>query len=54
VQIEIGIADNAFVEVLGGDLQEGDQVIVGGGPQPQEQQRDRGPIGGPSMRIRGA
>ena len=54
--IEIGVADNTNTLVHGG-LNEGDQVIVGGGPQAEQQQRSPmgGPGGGgPGVRIRGA
>lgn len=54
VQVEIGVADNGYTLVHSG-LNEGDQVIVGGGPQAQGgQQQQRGPMGGGGMRIRGA
>ncbi|HRK65575.1 MAG TPA: hypothetical protein PLN53_14365, partial [Terricaulis sp.] len=54
VQVEIGVADNGHTLVHSG-LNEGDQVIVGGGPQAQGgQQQQRGPMGGGGMRIRGA
>jgi HlyD family secretion protein len=52
VLIEIGVADNANTLLIGGDLQEGDDVIVGGGPAPQNQSNS--PIrGGAGVRIRG-
>jgi HlyD family secretion protein len=52
VPIEIGVADNANTVLLGGALEEGDLVITGGGPQPEE---PTSPMGrGPGMRIRGA
>ena len=54
--VEIGVADNTNTLVHSG-LSEGDQVIVGGGPQAQERQQQRGPMGpggGPGVRIRGA
>ncbi|MDX2274962.1 MAG: efflux RND transporter periplasmic adaptor subunit [Hyphomonadaceae bacterium] len=53
VQVTIGIADNAFSELVSGDLREGDEVIIGGGPQAQ--QSPAGGPGGPpgAMRIRG-
>ena len=54
--VEIGVADNTNALVHSG-LSEGDQVIVGGGPQAQERQQQRGPMGpggGPGVRIRGA
>ncbi|MBL8530378.1 MAG: efflux RND transporter periplasmic adaptor subunit [Hyphomonadaceae bacterium] len=56
VQVEIGVADNAYTLIHSG-LNEGDQVIVGGGPQPAQSQSGplggRGGPGGP-VRIRGA
>lgn len=54
VGVVIGVADNSHTLVLEG-LNEGDQVITGGGPR-DEQQQQRGPMGGggPGMRIRGA
>jgi hypothetical protein len=55
VQIEIGGADNGYTLVHGG-LQEGDEVIIGGGPRAEED--SRGPLGGrggpAGVRIRGA
>jgi HlyD family secretion protein len=55
--VEIGVADNGYTLVHGG-LQEGDQVIVGGGPPAEENQRSPlgGGRGGPGggVRIRGA
>jgi HlyD family secretion protein len=55
VQVEIGVADNANTLLRGG-LEEGDQVIIGGGPRREEEQR--GPFGGGrggpgNVRIRG-
>lgn len=51
VQVEIGVADNGHTLVHSG-LREGDEVIIGGGPQADEDQRN--PMRGPGMRIRGA
>jgi HlyD family secretion protein len=53
VQVEIGVADNGHTLLYSG-LEEGDQVIVGGGPRAEEDQRN--PLGGGrgGMRIRGA
>jgi HlyD family secretion protein len=54
VQVEIGVADNGYTLIHSG-LSEGDQVIIGGGPQAQGQQNS--PLGGGrggGMRIRGA
>ncbi len=55
VQVEIGVADNGYTLIHSG-LSEGDQVIVGGGPQAQggQQQQRGGPMGGGPARIRGA
>lgn len=60
VQVEIGIADNGYTLLYSG-LNEGDEVIVGGGPRAQEQQRSSSPFGGPGGggggrggRVRGA
>jgi HlyD family secretion protein len=52
VQVELGVAADAFTEVVSG-LAEGDLVITGGGPQSKEknQQSPMGPGGG--VRIRG-
>jgi len=56
VLVEIGVADNANT-LLHGGLQEGDTLIVGGGPQGARQQQQRGGMGGPGgaggVRIRG-
>lgn len=55
VQVVIGIADSSYTLVHSG-LNEGDEVIIGGGPQAPQQQN--GPLGGsrggPGVRIRGA
>jgi HlyD family secretion protein len=56
-QVEIGVADNSNTVLYGG-LEEGDQVIIGGGPRGEEEQQ-RGPFGGGGrggpggVRIRG-
>jgi len=54
VQVQLGVAADSHTEVLGG-LNEGDLVIVGGGPQPKEKAQDQrgGPMGGPQVRVRG-
>jgi len=55
VLIETGAADDAYTELRGGDLQEGDQIITGGGPVDRDAQRQNmrgGPMGG-GVRIRG-
>lgn len=54
VRVEVGVADDGFTAVLSG-LEEGDEVIIGGGPvgeTPAGQQRG-GPMGGGGPRIRG-
>ena len=58
VQVEIGVADNGYTLIHSG-LNEGDEVIVGGGPRAENQQG--GPFGGGGgrggpggARIRGA
>ncbi len=57
VQVEIGVADSGYTLIHSG-LNEGDEVIVGGGPQPEEDARSPfggGGRGGPGgVRIRGA
>jgi HlyD family secretion protein len=55
VQVEVGVADNGHT-LLHGGLEEGDEVIIGGGPRSQEEQRNpMGGRGGPGgVRIRGA
>lgn len=58
VLVEIGVADNGYTLVHSG-LQEGDEVIVGGGPRAEENRSNPlgGGRGGPSggaVRIRGA
>jgi HlyD family secretion protein len=47
VVVTTGIADNANTRLYSG-LDEGDQVIVGGGPPPKNQNQTRSPFGGPS------
>lgn len=41
VPVQIGVSDSSFTEILGGELQEGDQVITGGGPRPAPSARER-------------
>lgn len=56
VLIETGVADNGFTLVHSG-LEPGDEVIVGGGPQAEDRNQQRGPMsgrGGGAPRIRGA
>ena len=58
VQVEIGVADNGYTLIHSG-LNEGDEVIVGGGPR-AETQTPGGPFGGGGgrggggARVRGA
>lgn len=54
VQVQLGVAADSHTEVLGG-LNEGDLVIVGGGPQQKEKAKNQqgGPMGGPQVRVRG-
>jgi HlyD family secretion protein len=57
MQVEIGVADNGFTLVHSG-LNEGDEVIIGGGPQAEDDARSPfgggGGRGGSGVRIRGA
>jgi len=54
VLVEIGVADNGYTLVHSG-LNEGDQVIIGGGPRNEQQRQQRGPMSpGGGVRIRGA
>jgi|GEM_PF-996068 len=46
VVIQTGIADDTYARVLSG-LQQGDQVVTGGGPVAKTQTPARGPFGGP-------
>jgi HlyD family secretion protein len=54
VAIEIGVADDGHTALVGGDLREGDEVIIGGGPRAEGagQQQQQGPMGG-GPRVRG-
>ena len=54
VQIQLGVADDAFTEVVGGALKPGDKIVTGGGPPAPSQTSGalRPPGGG--IRIRGA
>lgn len=51
VQVEIGVADNGYTLIHSG-LEEGDEVVIGGGPQARGGQQ--GPMGPGGPRIRGA
>lgn len=55
VLVEIGVADSGHT-LLHSGLNEGDEVIVGGGPQAENRQQQGGPMapGGSGVRIRGA
>lgn len=48
--VQIGIADNANTVLLGGELNAGNQVIIGGGPTAPQ---TNNPMRGPGIRIRG-
>jgi HlyD family secretion protein len=50
--VKLGVADDGFTAVVGGDLKAGDAVITGGGPL-RENAPGGGPGGGPQIRIRG-
>ncbi|MGD9967431.1 MAG: efflux RND transporter periplasmic adaptor subunit [Hyphomonadaceae bacterium] len=57
VLVEIGVADNGFTFLHGG-LNEGDEVIIGGGPQAENDRNQASPFGGGrggpgGVRIRG-
>jgi len=41
VPVQIGVNDGQRTEILSGELQEGDQVITGGGPRPDRADRER-------------
>lgn len=50
VSVRTGASDGSFTQVFG-DLQPGDQVIVGGGPRPKVKAATAGPMGG-GVRVR--
>lgn len=50
VPVVIGASDGQYTQILGGELQEGDEVITGGGPRPDPAQRAQAQGGG--MRVR--
>jgi HlyD family secretion protein len=55
VRVQLGVSDDNYTELRGGELQPNDKVIIGGGPRDErEKQKQRGPMGGPNIRIRGA
>ena len=52
VQVMLGPTDGAFTEIVAGDLKEGAQVVVGGGPRTaaaSEQPAGRPPVRGPRL-----
>lgn len=51
VPVQIGASDGSFTEVLSGELREGDQVIVGGGPRAPATAQPQG-RGGGGVRVR--
>lgn len=55
VHVVLGVADETNTAIVGGDLKQGDEVIVGGGPRDTRQQQNRGPnpLGGGQVRVRG-
>jgi HlyD family secretion protein len=55
VQITVGVADNSHTAILGGDLKEGDEIIIGGGPRDESADKQKaGPFGAAGgARIRG-
>ena len=55
VRVQLGVSDDNYTELRGGELQPNDKIIIGGGPRDErEKQKRRGPMGGPNIRIRGA
>lgn len=50
VPVRIGVSDGRHTQILEGDIREGDQVIVGGGPRPDPAERQQAQGGG--MRVR--
>jgi HlyD family secretion protein len=56
IQVQLGASDDSFTELRGGDLRPNDKIIIGGGPRDEERekQKQRGPMGGPQIRVRGA
>lgn len=55
VRVRLGLADDAYTQIAGGELQPGDEVIIGGGPKGEDEGASRSPMGGggPGPRIRG-
>lgn len=52
VQVMLGPTDGAYTEIVAGELKEGAQVVVGGGPRntaPAEQSSSRPPMRGPRL-----
>jgi HlyD family secretion protein len=55
VRVQLGVSDDSYSELRGGELQPSDKIIIGGGPRDErEKQKQQGPMGGPNIRIRGA
>jgi HlyD family secretion protein len=57
IRVELGVADDSYTEVRGGDLKPDDQIITGGGPQEDraKAKNSSSPLGGGRpVRIRGA
>ncbi|WP_282007943.1 efflux RND transporter periplasmic adaptor subunit [Brevundimonas aveniformis] len=52
VPVRIGASDGQRTEILGGELQDGDQVITGGGPRPDAADRERSQGSGGGVRVR--
>lgn len=50
VPVRIGVSDGRHTQILEGDIREGDEVIVGGGPRPDPAERQQAQGGG--MRVR--
>lgn len=50
VPVRIGASDGAFTEIISGELQAGDEVIVGGGPRPDPSDQPQG-RGGVRVRM---
>ncbi|HKG77309.1 MAG TPA: hypothetical protein VKA90_07385, partial [Beijerinckiaceae bacterium] len=44
ISLRLGVTDGSVTEVLGGELKEGDAVIVGGGPKAQGPAQENLPV----------
>lgn len=53
IRVRLGLTDDSFAEILGGELKEKDEVIIGGGPRPKAQGATSVTPGGAQVRIRG-